>query len=80
MNSTQWEQYVRATRILNERLAAKAAGRFAYGLRTPGTVAQSEMLAVYACGVGKDLVMVPVDDERIAGNRAISKIQACYKE
>lgn len=60
MNAHQFEQYARAMRILNERLAAKAAGRFAYAM-PPRQYAVTEKLALVA---GE--VYAPVDPGSVA--------------
>lgn len=48
--------------------------------RPPQYWAVYEDLAVYCCGHGKDLIMVPAIDRRVAGDRAPNRCRAFYKE
>lgn len=48
--------------------------------RPPQQWAAFEDLAIYCCGHGKDTIMVPANDPRVAGNREVRALRAFYKE
>jgi hypothetical protein len=65
-----WAQAA-AEAALRQRMAAYSP---------PRQWAEKEVLVVYCCGHGKDLVVVPQHDPRVAGNRQMLHLSAYYKE